>query len=82
MKIDYFADTDSVMATFRENADYDSSEEIFDGFVVDFDTSGRPMGFDVEGASKFFDRSWLRIHTYVDAPQPTVIRDSPARKKT
>lgn len=81
MKIDYFADTDSVMATFREDAKYDSSEEIFDGFVVDFDTEGRPMGFDVEGASHFFDRSWLRMYTYVDAPKPMVIRDAPPTKK-
>jgi len=83
MKVDYFEDTDSAMFTFREGADYDDSEEIFDGFVIDFDKSGRPMGLDVyQDASKFFDRSWLRRHAYHgEEKMGSMIRDAPPEEK-
>jgi uncharacterized protein YuzE len=56
MKIQYFSDSDALMIEFREGAEYDESEEIFDGFVIDFDKSGRPMGIDIYcDASKFID---------------------------
>ncbi|HEX7140727.1 MAG TPA: DUF2283 domain-containing protein [Vicinamibacterales bacterium] len=80
MKVSYFEKTDSAIFTFREGADYDESEEIFEGFVVDFDKSGRPMGLDVyQDASKFFDRDWLKKHA--DTPvKASMIRDAPPRK--
>jgi uncharacterized protein YuzE len=82
MKVSYFEDTDSAIFTFREGADYDESEEIFEGFVIDFDKSGRPMGLDVyQDASKFFDREWLRKTTIQGPARKTsMVRDAPPRK--
>jgi len=55
MKITYSKDSDVLAIDFRD-ADYDQSEEIFDGFVIDFDKSGRPMGIEIyHDASKFVD---------------------------
>jgi uncharacterized protein YuzE len=54
MEITYFKDTDALMINFRD-AEYDESEEIFDGFVIDFDKTGRPMTIDICEASKFID---------------------------
>jgi uncharacterized protein YuzE len=55
MKIKYFKDSDALTIDFRD-AEYDESEEIFDGFVIDFDKSGRPMGIEIYyEASKFVD---------------------------
>jgi uncharacterized protein YuzE len=83
MKVQYFEDSDSVMMTFRESAKYDESEEIFEGFVVDFDDAGRPMGLDVEDASKVFCVDWLRQHVYEKQNLKTgsVIRDAPVKDK-
>lgn len=84
MKVHYFEDTDSAIFTFREGADYDESEEIFEGFVVDFDKSGRPMGLDVyQDASKFFDHAWLLAHAHHEEPKlkQSMIRDAPRRNK-
>jgi len=56
MTYHYDADSDSLLVTFREGAEYDESEEIYPGFVIDFDKSGRPMGLDIYmNASSFFD---------------------------
>jgi len=55
MKITYSKDSDALAIDFRD-AEYDESEEIFDGFVIDFDKSGRPMGIEIyHDASKFVD---------------------------
>ena len=56
MSYHYDAETDALLVTFREGAEYDESEEIYPGFVIDFDKSGRPMGLDIYmNASSFFD---------------------------
>ena len=54
MEIIYFKDSDALMIEFRD-AEYDESEEIFDGFVIDFDKTGRPMALDICNASRFID---------------------------
>jgi uncharacterized protein YuzE len=55
MKITYSKDSDALAIDFRDG-EYDESEEIFDGFVIDFDKSGRPMGIEIyHDASKFVD---------------------------
>ena len=55
MRIRYEKETDALAIDFRD-AEYDESEEIYDGFVVDFDKSGRPMGIEIYyDASKFVD---------------------------
>ena len=81
MKVHYFEDSDSVMMTFREGAKYDDSEEIAEGFVVDFDDAGRPMGLDVEEASKVFNIDWLRQHAYEkeELKSGSMIRDAPPK---
>ncbi|HEY2324950.1 MAG TPA: DUF2283 domain-containing protein [Thermoanaerobaculia bacterium] len=81
MKVHYFEDSDSVMMTFREGAKYDNSEEIAEGFVVDFDEAGRPMGLDIEDASKVFNIDWLRQHAYEKEELKTgsMIRDAPLK---
>jgi len=82
MKVSYFEETDSAIFTFRDGADYDESEEIFEGFVIDFDKSGRPMGLDVyQDASKFFDHDWLLTQATDAEPKQkqSMIRDAPRR---
>jgi uncharacterized protein YuzE len=55
MKIDYDREHDALAIWFRDG-EYDESEEIYDGFVIDFDKSGRPLGIEIEhDASKFVD---------------------------
>jgi uncharacterized protein YuzE len=55
MKITYSKDSDALAIDFRDG-EYYESEEIFDGFVVDFDKSGRPVGIEIyHDASKFVD---------------------------
>jgi uncharacterized protein YuzE len=55
MRITYDKGSDALAIDFRD-AEYDESEEIYDGFVVDFDKSGRPMGIEIYyDASKFVD---------------------------
>jgi len=55
MKISYDKESDALAIDFRD-AEYHESEEIYDGFVVDFDKSGRPMGIEIyHDASKFVD---------------------------
>ncbi|MEA2236215.1 MAG: hypothetical protein QOC81_939 [Thermoanaerobaculia bacterium] len=55
MRIRYDKETDALAIDFRD-AEYDESEEIYDGLVVDFDKSGRPMGIEIYyDASKFVD---------------------------
>ena len=62
MTYSYDADHDALLVTFREDADYDESEEIYPGFVIDFDRAGRPMGLDIYmNASSFFDIDALKL---------------------
>jgi uncharacterized protein YuzE len=55
MKYFYDDEHDSLFISLRDG-EYDESEEIYDGFVVDFDKSGRPLNIDIySNASKFVD---------------------------
>jgi uncharacterized protein YuzE len=83
MKIHYFEETDSLLMTFRDDATCDDSNEVFDGFVVDLDETGRPMGLDVADASKAFDIDWLRRHADRDegSPKPSTNQDAPQKEK-
>jgi len=68
MKIMYFKDSDALTNDFRD-AEYGDSEEIFDGFVIDFDKTGRPMGIDIYyNASKFVDIDRLMKMVPEEAP--------------
>ena len=86
MRYFYDEEHDSLMFTFRD-ADYAESEEIYDGFVIDFDTSGRPMGIDIYNeASKFVDIAQLRrnlpaVEKEVSEREPSYLYRSAAEKK-
>ncbi|HEX9458105.1 MAG TPA: DUF2283 domain-containing protein [Thermoanaerobaculia bacterium] len=55
MRITYDKETDALAIDFRDG-EYHESEEIYDGFVIDFDKSGRAMGIEIyHDASKFVD---------------------------
>ena len=55
MTYDYDSEHDVLAINFRE-AEYADSEEIYDGFVIDYDTAGRPMGLEIyQYASQFVD---------------------------
>jgi uncharacterized protein YuzE len=59
MKYFYDDEHDSLFISLRDG-EYDESEEIYDGFVIDFDKSGRPLNIDIyANASKFVDVSRL-----------------------
>jgi uncharacterized protein YuzE len=68
MKITYSKDSDALAIDFRDG-EYHESEEIFDGFVIDFDKSGRPMGIEIYyDASKFVDIDRLMKMVPEEAP--------------
>ena len=43
MKLEYFADTDSLSITFRDHPSVDS-KELSAGVVIDYDAAGRVVG--------------------------------------
>jgi Protein of unknown function (DUF2283). len=87
MKYYYDDEGDSLFISLRDG-EYDESEEIYDGFVIDFDKSGRPLNIDIHSdASKFVDlprllRSMAPEPVESEQPrEPMVIRDAPLDKK-
>lgn len=86
MRYSYDEQSDALFIRFREG-EYDESEEIYEGFVIDFDKSGRPLGIDIYSeASKFVDISQLERNVKPEEAksierEPTFIRDAPIEKK-
>ena len=58
MKLDYFADTDSLYIDLADRPSVDS-REISDGVVLDYDIDGKLVGIDIENASERVDLSCL-----------------------
>ncbi len=58
MKLHYDPDTDSLYIDFNARAGADA-REITDGLVIDFDAEGRPVGIDIQHASRDLDLSTL-----------------------
>ena len=54
MKLEYFADTDSLYVDFRDQPSVESAE-IATGVVVDSDADGRVAGIDIANASHKLD---------------------------
>lgn len=55
MNYSYYAESDSLFIRLRDG-EYDESEEIYDGFIIDFDKTGRPLNIEIDhDASKFVD---------------------------
>ena len=49
MKLEFFADTDSLSITFRDQPSVDSKERSA-GVVIDYHTAGRVVGIDIDSA--------------------------------
>ena len=60
MRIEYFPDTDSLYIDLAERAGVDTIE-IGDGLVIDVDADGRPVGIDIDQASKHLDLRTLDL---------------------
>jgi uncharacterized protein YuzE len=58
MKLHYDPDTDSLYIDFNARPGADA-REITDGLVIDFDAEGRPVGIDIQHASRNLDLSTL-----------------------
>lgn len=54
MKLEYFADTDSLYIDFRSRPSVENAE-ISTGVVVDYDADGRVAGIDIDNASHKLD---------------------------
>ena len=87
MRYQYDDASNALFIRFREG-EYDTSEEIYDGFVIDFDKSGRPLGIDIySNADRFVDIEQLKRnlppeeHATIIEPEPMLIRDAQTSKK-
>lgn len=70
MNFQYDAKQDALLVTFRENVDYEYSQEVYPGFVIDYDSTGRPIGFDIyHDASKLIDIAALQKNAAVEAAE-------------
>ena len=67
MKLHYYKDTDSLYIDLSHRSSAES-RELSDGFVVDYDSAGHIVGFDIQHASEQFDLS--RVETS-QLPLPT-----------
>ena len=61
MKLHYDPDTDSLYIDLNARPGADA-QEIADGLVIDFDAEGRPVGIDIQHASRNLDLSTLETH--------------------
>jgi uncharacterized protein YuzE len=60
MKLFYDPDTDSLYIDLNARPGADA-REIADGLVVDFDAEGRPVGIDIQHASRNLDLTTLEM---------------------
>jgi uncharacterized protein YuzE len=60
MRIEYYAKTDSLYIDLADRPSADS-KEIGDGIVLDVDAEGRPVGLDIDQASKHLDLRQLDL---------------------
>ena len=60
MKLNYYADTDSLYIDLSSGASVDSVE-ISDGVVVDYDAKGKVTGIDIDHASENLDLAELTM---------------------
>lgn len=73
MKIEYFAETDSLYIELKDTAESVGSKEIANGFVVDLDQNGHVIGIDIDSlASQKVDLSQLDCIGLNQSPEKTV----------
>ncbi len=58
MKLHYYPETDSLYIDLREQSGVDAVE-VSDGVVLDLDVDGRPVGIDIQHASRTVELSAL-----------------------
>ena len=61
MKMNYYADTDSLYIDLSSRTSSES-KEIADGIIVDFDENGHIVGIDIEQASKILTLGELELN--------------------
>ena len=62
MKLHYDPETDSLYIDLNAKPSADS-QEVADGIVLDVDADGRPVGIDIQHASRTLDLSTLETHS-------------------
>jgi uncharacterized protein YuzE len=71
MKLNYYADTDSLYIDLSERTSVES-REISEGVVLDYDAEGNLVGIDIDNASRKVDLKKLTLNKL-----PAVIQTNP-----
>jgi len=61
MKLNYYADTDSLYIDLSERPSVES-REISEGIVLDYDAAGNLVGIDIDNASRKVDLKKLTVN--------------------
>ncbi len=72
MKLNYYADTDSLYIDLSERPSVES-REITDGVVLDYDAAGNLVGIDIDNASQKVDLKKLTLNKL-----PAVVQTDPS----
>jgi len=72
MKLNYYADTDSLYIDLSERPSAES-REITEGVVLDYDAEGNLVGIDIDNASRKVDLKKLTLNKL-----PAIIQTNPA----
>jgi len=68
MRITYDESVDILYIRLREG-DYDESDEVVEGVILDFDTQGKPMAIEILNASALLGQIDRVMLEYARAPQ-------------
>ena len=71
MKLNYFADTDSLYIDLSERPSVES-REITEGVVLDYDAEGNLVGIDIDNASQKVDLKKLTLNKL-----PAIVQTNP-----
>jgi uncharacterized protein YuzE len=71
MKLNYYADTDSLYIDLSEQPSVES-REISEGIVLDYDAAGNLVGIDIDNASRKVDLKKLTLNKL-----PAIIQTNP-----
>ncbi|TAH53541.1 MAG: DUF2283 domain-containing protein [Chloroflexota bacterium] len=69
MRITYDESVDIIYIRFREG-DYEESDEVSEGVIVDFDKEGKPMAIEILDASKMLSQVDRVTFEYARTSQP------------
>ena len=72
MKLNYYADTDSLYIDLSERPSVES-REVTEGVVLDYDAEGHLVGIDIDNASRKVDLKKLTLNKL-----PAIIQTNPA----